>query len=112
MDARIAALIQEKIDQLTEIRHDIHQNPEIKFTEERIAGVVESFLDEIAVPHRRCAGTGGVATIGGGGGRVVALRSELDALPMPDNSGLPYASGLNELFLIPGSSTAGRRGGI
>ncbi len=77
---------------LTEIRHDIHMHPEISFSEERTAGVVESFLDEIGVPHTRCAGTGIVAVIGNGDGHIVGLRSELDALPMPDLSDLPYAS--------------------
>ncbi|MFC1573987.1 M20 family metallopeptidase [Candidatus Latescibacterota bacterium] len=92
MDSRISEMITEIIDKLVSIRHDIHKHPEIRFREERTAGVVESFLDTIDVPHTRCAGTGVVATIGSGNGRVVGLRSELDALPMPDLSGLPYAS--------------------
>lgn len=92
MDNRIATLVQDILGRLIAIRHDIHQHPEIRFQEERTASVVESFLDEIGVPHKRCGGTGVVALIGNKAGRVVALRSELDALPMPDFSCLPYAS--------------------
>ena len=92
MDKRIAALVHEIFDRLVAIRHDIHRHPEIRFQEERTAGVVESFLDEIGVPHKRCGGSGVIALIGSNRSRVVCLRSELDALPMPDLSGLPYAS--------------------
>ena len=80
------------VDRLIEIRHDIHQHPEIRYEEFRTANTVEAFLDEIGVSHKRCTETGVVALIGKEGGRVVGIRSELDALPMPDQSGLPYAS--------------------
>jgi len=92
MNDRITKLTEEIYPELMRIRHDIHKHPEIRFQEERTAGVVESFLDEIGVPHTRCAGTGVVAVIGKGNGHIAGLRSELDALPMPDLSGLPYAS--------------------
>ena len=92
MIKRLMSSIEDIHQRITEIRHDIHMHPEIRFSEERTAGVVESFLDEIGVPHARCAGTGVVAVIGKGDGHIVGLRSELDALPMPDLSGLPYAS--------------------
>jgi len=88
--------IAQHIPQITQrvktIRHDIHRYPEIRYQESRTAQVVEAFLGECGIPFRRCAGTGIIAVIGNGKGRVVALRSELDALPMPDDSGLPYAS--------------------
>ncbi|MBN1292450.1 MAG: amidohydrolase [Candidatus Latescibacteria bacterium] len=88
----IKQLAEEIYPKLVKIRHDIHQHPEIRFQEERTAGVVESFLDKIGVRHSRCAGTGVVAVIGSGSSHIVGIRSELDALPMPDLSGLPYAS--------------------
>ena len=88
----ITKLIEEIHSKLIDIRHDIHKYPEIKFQVERTAGVVESFLTETGISHNRCTGTGVVAVIGNGNGHTVGLRAELDALPMPDLSGLPYAS--------------------
>ncbi len=92
MDARIEYLIGKIVSRVTTIRQDVHRHPEIKYQESRTAETVEAFLEEAGIPFRRCAGTGVVAMIGKGNGRTVALRSELDALPMPDASGLPYAS--------------------
>ena len=90
--ARIAELAGHIAPRITEIRHNIHRHPEPKFKEHRTAGLVEAFLDEIGMKHERCTETGVVGHIGTGGGHVVALRSEMDALEMPDLSGLPYAS--------------------
>lgn len=90
--ARIAELAGQIAPRIVEIRHNIHRHPEPKFEEHRTAGLVEAFLDEIGMRHDRCTETGVVGQIGSGGGHVVALRSEMDALPMPDLSGLPYAS--------------------
>lgn len=89
---RIAELAGHIAPRITEIRHNIHRHPEPKFREYRTAGLVEAFLDETGVKHDRCTDTGVVGIIGSGGGHVVALRSEMDALEMPDQSGLPYAS--------------------
>ena len=91
MNVRITQLAMRILDQVTRIRHDIHQHPEIKYQEVRTAGVIESFLEAAGISYRRCAGTGIVAVIGSGG-RTVALRSDIDALPMADHSALPYAS--------------------
>lgn len=91
MNQEIALLASQINGRVTEIRHDLHRHPEIAYDEHRTAGAIETFLDEIGVAHSRLAGTGVVATIGGEG-RTVALRSEMDALPMDDRSGLPYAS--------------------
>ncbi len=86
---RLAAEIAETV---TGIRRDIHSHPETKYAETRTAGVVRDFLDGIGVRHRTYAGTGVAADIGTGPGRTVALRSEMDALPMPDSSGTSWAS--------------------
>ena len=92
MDSRIAQLSEEIREKVTLIRHDIHSHPEICFQESRTAGVIEAFLEESGVPHERCTDTGVVAVIGKGNGHIVGLRSDIDALNMPDLSGLPYAS--------------------
>ena len=92
MKERIAKLTGEILGKAVELRHDIHQHPEIAYNEYRTADVISAYLTEIGVPNERCTDTGVVGTIGSGKGHIVGLRSETDALPMPDLSGLPYAS--------------------
>ena len=85
--------LSEKIkEKVTQIRHDIHQHPETAYSESRTAGVIEKFLDTIDIPSKRCADTGVTAVIGSGNDHVVGLRSEMDALPVSDLSGVPYSS--------------------
>jgi len=91
MNDRIAHFADQIKGRATSIRHDIHQYPEIQYEEKRTAGVISAFLTEIGVEHEFLIETGIVATIGSGG-RTVALRADIDGLPMPDKSGLPYAS--------------------
>lgn len=91
MNDRIEKLAKEITHQVTEVRHNIHRHPETAYNEKRTAAVISAFLDEIGVAHEQCTETGVVGIIGSGG-RVVALRADIDALPMPDRSGLPYAS--------------------
>ncbi len=97
MDSRINELIPRILDQVKDIRHDLHRHPETKFRETRTANTIAAILDEWGIGWRRCTETGIVAVIGGGEGRTVALRADIDALPVPDQSGVPYTS-VNEGF--------------
>ena len=92
MNDRITALADQITARVIDIRHDIHRHPEIGYHEVRTAALVESFLDELGIPHHRYGGTGVAGIIGTGGGHIVGLRSEMDALPTEDLSGMPYAS--------------------
>ncbi len=77
-------------------RRDLHRHPELSFQEKRTAERIESALDELGIAHRRVAGTGVLAEIPARGGKVdaplVALRSDTDALPIREETGLEYAS--------------------
>ena len=76
-----------------ELRREIHRHPELGFEEERTAALVEAELDRLGITHRRVAKTGVVAIIEGTKpGRVVALRADMDALPITERTGLPFAS--------------------
>ncbi len=80
---------------MTEIRRHIHQNPEISFQEYHTAEFISAKLDELAIPHKKgVAKTGIIATIGSteNSNLKVALRADMDALPIVEKTGLPFAS--------------------
>jgi amidohydrolase len=79
---------------LVEIRRDIHAHPELAFEEVRTAGVVAAELARLGIPHQTGIGrTGVVGTIEGGRpGPVLAIRADMDALPIHEQTGLAYAS--------------------
>jgi len=72
---------------LTTHRRVIHRRPELGFAEEATAAYVETVLDELSIAHRRVIGTGVVAVLPGGGPRSVAVRADMDALPVPEAAG-------------------------
>jgi amidohydrolase len=79
---------------LIEIRRDIHAHPELAFEEVRTAGVVARELTRLGIPHRTgFAKTGIVGLIEGGRpGPVLAIRADMDALPIQEQTELPFAS--------------------
>lgn len=79
---------------LIAIRRDLHQHPETAFEEHRTAQVIEGHLHDLGLTTRRVAGTGVIAEICGaaGPGPTIALRADIDALPLSEQTGLPYAS--------------------
>ena len=75
------------------IRRDIHRHPELGFEEHRTAALVEAELDDLGIECRRVAGTGVVGIIRGAlPGRTAALRADMDALPIDEDSGEACAS--------------------
>ncbi|HXB57823.1 MAG TPA: amidohydrolase [Vicinamibacteria bacterium] len=75
------------------LRRDLHQHPELAYAETRTGDRVAAFLEGSGLVVRRgVGGTGLLATPEGGRGRTVLLRVDLDALPIQEQSGAPYAS--------------------
>jgi len=83
-------------DEMTAWRRDFHAHPEIAYEEVRTSGLVAERLAAWGIEvHRGLAETGVVGVLhgrGGGNGRAVGLRADMDALPMTEETGLPYRS--------------------
>jgi amidohydrolase len=74
------------------VRRDVHANPELAWQESRTTEVVANRLLEAGVEVERLGGTGLFAEIGEPGCPVVALRADLDALPVRDTTSDPWRS--------------------
>src|ERR687897_3560655 len=81
-------------EKIVALRRDIHREPELGFGTERTAEKVLAALDGLPLHIRTgVAENGVVATLKGeGGGPTVALRADMDALPIHEETGLPFAS--------------------
>ena len=78
---------------MVEIRRDLHRHPELGLEEHRTSARVQEILGELGIGYRAgMAQTGVVGSLGTGGGRCVALRADLDALPLQDAKDVPYRS--------------------
>ncbi len=80
--------------ELIEVRRDFHKEPELRFEEHRTSESVEELLRSLELSVRSgVAGTGLLADLHGGRpGPTVALRADMDALPIRDAKDAPYAS--------------------
>ena len=81
-------------DRLIEWRRDIHQHPELGEQETRTAALVAEHLEKLGLEVQTEVGRTGVVGLlkGGKPGRTVALRADMDALPVKEPAGLPFAS--------------------
>jgi amidohydrolase len=74
-------------------RRDFHRHPEVAFEETRTSAVLREFLESLGLSVRSAAGTGLVAVLEGKpGGKTVALRADMDALPVQEEGEKEYAS--------------------
>jgi amidohydrolase len=78
--------------ELIEFRRDLHAHPELSWAEERTSAVIAKRLDEAGLRPRPLPRNGLVVDIGSGSGPVIALRADLDALPVDDHTDDPWAS--------------------
>lgn len=90
--ARVVACVEELSGELVDIRRDLHAHPELSWQEERTTAVVAKRLAEAGIATRPLGSTGLVADIGDGEGPLVALRADLDALPVEDATTAPWRS--------------------
>ncbi|HDR9054726.1 TPA: amidohydrolase [Burkholderia vietnamiensis] len=80
---------------LREIRHHIHHHPELAYEEHETAALVAHKLEQWG--WQVTCGVGGTGVVGtlrvGDGARSIGIRADMDALPIVEATGLPYASG-------------------
>jgi hippurate hydrolase len=92
----VQSLIAPKLrDELFALRRDLHRHPELSFQEHRTAERLQAVLERL-VPGQvqRVAGTGVVARIAGHdrGAPLVAIRGDIDALPIHEDTGADFGS--------------------
>lgn len=81
------------IDDAVALRRALHRRPELTWAEAETARTIREALDRAGIPWRVCAETGTVATLAADSpGRHIALRADIDALPIVENTGVPWAS--------------------
>ncbi len=89
---RVAAVLPEVVA----LRHDLHAHPELSGQEARTARMVGDMLGRLGIPHETdVGGTHGVVAHihgGAGDGPTVALRGDMDALPIREENDVPYRS--------------------
>ena len=95
-------LLKERIRQLAKqfapeyiaVRHHLHAHPELSYQEFQTSAFVQDHLRKMGIPFEVMAGTGVVGMIKGKnpGSRVIALRADMDALPIKEENDVPYKS--------------------
>ncbi len=81
------------IDEYVALYEDLHAHPELSFQETRTSGIVADRLRALGYDVTTGVGrTGVVGVLANGDGPIVMLRADMDALPVEEKTGLPYAS--------------------
>ena len=78
--------------ELIALRRDLHAHPEVGFAEKRTTDVIVEKLRRLGLAPTVLAGSTGVVCDVGVGERIVGLRADIDALPLPDLKDVPYRS--------------------
>ncbi|KAB8126650.1 amidohydrolase [Gracilibacillus oryzae] len=91
------AILQKRIDdlenELISVRRNLHQEPELSYQEYRTTAKLRDWLSEVGIKILDLPlETGLVAEIGTKEGPIVAIRGDIDALPIEEQTGLPFAS--------------------
>jgi amidohydrolase len=84
------------LDEVVENRRHLHRHPEVSFEERETSRFIEDRLRSLGLDVQECpTPTGALAVLDTGRpGRTVMLRADIDALPILEESGVPFASGL------------------
>lgn len=91
---KINTLVAQYSETFIAIRHHLHANPELSYQEFATSSFIQQQLEVLGIPFTVIATTGVVATIKGRnpGSRVIALRADMDALPIKEENDVAYKS--------------------
>lgn len=80
--------------EIVEIRRDLHAHPELSFQETRTSDKIASVLERLGLDVKRNVATTGLVGLlrGAADGPTIGLRADMDALPVTEKTGLPFAS--------------------
>lgn len=94
MNERLDKIIEKHLDDIVEIRRDIHQNPEIGMQEVRTSRLVKNELEKLGLEVKDEIGKMGVVGLlrGKGQGKTLLLRADMDCLPMDELTDLEFKS--------------------
>ena len=80
-------------DWIVKIRRELHEHPELMYEEFRTSELIRRELDKLDIQYKHpIAETGVLASIGNGNGPCVALRADMDALPIHEETDVPFKS--------------------
>ncbi|GAA4027549.1 M20 family metallopeptidase [Hymenobacter glaciei] len=101
LDVRIAQLAVQEESKVIAWRRDIHEHPELGNQETRTAGIIAAHLKKLGLEVQTGVARTGVVGIlrGGKPGPVVALRADMDGLPLTESNDLPFASKVKTTYL-------------
>jgi amidohydrolase len=101
LDARVDEAVEQFAPQAIEYRHQIHQNPELGNREFETAALVAAHLESLGIAVQTGVAHTGVVGIleGGRPGPVVAVRADMDALPVTEDTPYPFASTKRTTYL-------------
>jgi amidohydrolase len=90
--AIVETVVDKREDELIDLRRDLHAHPELSWQERRTTDLVSHHLDELGWRVTRTGDSGLIADLGDGDGPRVAVRADLDALPVNDLTNDPWHS--------------------
>lgn len=86
-------VLEEQLEEATRLRRYLHQHPELSLQEFETTTFIEQYLTELGIPYWNLQNpTGVVCELGDGEGPTIALRADMDALPIVEQTGLEYQS--------------------
>lgn len=88
----LLAEAREQQEWIVAIRRELHRHPELGYEEVRTSALIRKKLDELGIAYRHPIATTGVLATIGGDGPCVALRADIDALPIEEAADVPFRS--------------------
>jgi len=95
MKNKLMTMLEERKDEIIQIRRHLHENPELSFQEEKTSQFIEDFYKgkDVHLDTKVGGGHGVIVTIKGGKpGKTIGLRADFDALPIEEETDVPFKS--------------------